>query len=184
MLFDTRGSKITGTDCDFTLRGFSRFSVRSAALRPTACGSPRSAPMPRRRKIVVALHMRAFARQHADRDRNVGRRIAAGKAFAGDERHRAAPPTGAGTFAIRDAVEPRAPRLRNSSQVRPAAPTTARACLQDRASATSSPATRAAPARNKDLPASCAPSRPRAPPTGRARAPTNRSKQPPPAACR
>ena len=63
----TRRSNTTGTRLVSTLRGLSRSTVRSPAVRPTFSGESRSAPCRRGGIIVVALH---------------------GGALAGDRRHR------------------------------------------------------------------------------------------------
>ena len=101
----TRGSNTTGTLRVVTLRGLSRSTARSPAVRPIFSGAFQIGGVAHARIIVVALHAGAFAGDRGHRDAVAGAEIGAAKAVAGHQHHAADAGRGGGAARLGDALD-------------------------------------------------------------------------------
>ena len=99
----TRGSNTTGTLRVATLRGLSRSTARSPAVRPIVSGGVEIGGVQRRGEIVVALHAGAFAGDRRHRQAVARAEIGAVKAVAGHQHHAADAGRGRGAAGFGDA---------------------------------------------------------------------------------
>ena len=115
-----RASNTTGTLRVATLRGLSRSTARSPALRPIFVGAVEVGGMQRRGEIVILLHAGAAAGDRRHRDRMPRAERGAAKAVARHQHHAADAGRGRRAAGFGDASDAQARRLRLRARAVPA----------------------------------------------------------------